>query len=111
MNYLGFYPSQKLVNECKEYGTLLTWTHDGHEIIIYYDKKHPFMSQMFAISVALTETYDGYDLFEFMSSSSNDIEVKAEVTSIAQFLLSYKNGILSNPLVKEWVKRNEQPNQ
>jgi hypothetical protein len=60
---------------------------------------------MFAISVELTHTYDGYDLFEFMSSSSNDIEVKAEVTSIAQFLLSYKNGILSNPFIKEWVKK------
>lgn len=105
MKYLGFYSSQNLAKVCNEYGTLLTWTDDGYEIIIYYDKEQPYISYMFAISVELTHTYDGYDLFEFMSSSSNDIEVKAEVTSIAQFLLSYKSGILSNPFIKEWVKK------
>ena len=105
MNYLGFFSSQELAIKCKEYGILITWTIDRYEIIIYYDKDHPFISHMFAISVELTNTYDGYDLFEFISTTSNEIEVKAEVTSIAQFLLSYKNGVLSNPLVKEWIKK------
>ncbi|GEM_PF-2575862 len=106
MKYLGFYSSQNLAEKCKEYGALFTWTLQGNEIIIYYDKEHPFISYMFAISVELTHTYDSYDLFEYISSTSNDIELKAEITSIAQFLLSYKKGILSNPFVKEWLKRN-----
>lgn len=107
MKYLGFYSSQNLAEKCKEYGALFTWTFQGNEIIIYYDKEHPFISCMFAISVELTHTYDSYDLFEYISSTSNDIELKAEITSIAQFLLSYKKGILSNPFVKEWLVKKK----
>ena len=88
MKYLGFYSSQNLTQKCKEYGTLFTWTLDGYEIIIYYDKSNPFISCLFAISVELTQTYDSYDLFEYTSSFSNDIDVKTEVAFVAQFLLS-----------------------
>lgn len=107
MKYLGFFSSQNLTQKCKEYGTLFTWTLDGYEIIIYYDKSNPFISCLFAISVELTQTYDSYDLFEYTSSFSNDIDVKTEVAFVAQFLLSYKNGILSNPFVKEWIKKKQ----
>ena len=48
--------------------------------------------------------YDINDLFEYESVLYNDIEVKEEITSIVDFLLSYKKGILTNPFVKNWIK-------
>lgn len=89
-----------------EYGTLLTWTLDHYEIIIFYDKENPFAVWNFAISVDSTNLIDAYDLFECMSSSTEEIEVRAEIRGIAEFLISYKKGILCNPLVKEWVNKN-----
>lgn len=105
MDYIGLFSSQELAKKCKKYGTLFTWTPDGYEIIIYYDKEIPYMSHMFAISVELTHTYDAYDLFEYVSSSNDEIEVKAEITYFTQFLLSYRNGILSNPFIKKWIEK------
>lgn len=48
--------------------------------------------------------YDINDLFEYESVLYNDIEVKEEITSIVDFLLSYKKDILTNPFVKNWIK-------
>ena len=59
---------------------------------------------MFAVSVTLTDNDDSYDLFEYESVLYNDIEVKEEITSVVDFLLSYKKGILTNPFVKNWIK-------
>ena len=59
---------------------------------------------MFAVSVTLTDNDDSYDLFEYESVLYNDVEVKEEITSVVDFLLSYKKGILTNPFVKNWIK-------
>lgn len=48
--------------------------------------------------------HDLYDLFEYVSSASEMEDVKAEIASLAEVLISYKKGILSNPIVKEWIK-------
>lgn len=106
LKYLGFFSSQNLNKKLKDYGTLFTYTKgkNKYEIIIYYDKSSPFSAKMFAVSVTLTDNDDSYDLFEYQSVSQMDIEVKAEIIQIVNFLLSYKNGILFNPFVKQWIE-------
>lgn len=104
LKYLGFYSSQYLATKLEKYGNLLAYTTEGNEIIIYYDKAFPFSSKMFAVSVTLTDNDDSYDLFEYESVLQEVIEVKAEIISVVDFLLSYKKGILTNPFVKYWIK-------
>lgn len=104
LKYLCFISSQDLAKSLEKYGKLLAYTSNGDEIIIFYDKSCPFKSKMFAVSVTLTDNDDSYDLFEYESVLYNDIEVKEEITSVVDFLLSYKKGILTNPFVKNWIK-------
>lgn len=58
----------------------------------------------FAIKVDMICEHDSYDLFEYVSSTSEMEDVKAEIASLVEVLISYKKGILSNPIVKEWIK-------
>jgi hypothetical protein len=103
MKYLGFYSNKELEKKYEGYITLLAQT-SNYEIRIFYDNNHPFISHFFAIKVDMISEHDLYDLFEYVSSASEMEDVKAEIASLAEVLISYKKGILSNPIVKEWIK-------
>lgn len=86
MHHCGIVLGHQLLDYCKEYKQLYSYSKYGTSVYTYYTPNSSFHIQR--IAVQLCDDY--MDLFECDVHADTDIEAKAFATTFAEELISYR---------------------